>query len=418
MNEQQPTTSDLLALIRQQQQRIDELEAGARARRGPRRFWPSGRVASLALTAALAASIAAVPSFAGAANQGNPFWGLAGNGGTNPANNYLGTSDSAGLSIRTAGKEAISIDANQNVTVRHGFTAKSGVTFGDGSTQSTAGLSSVAASGPLSSSGGTAPIISLSGVVPIANGGTGSAIQNFVDLSSNQSIAGTKTFSSTIQGDISGNAGTVTHGLYSTESYANPTWLTSLGADKIVSPSTGALADPSWLGSVAASKITGTLSTANIPDLSSSYVTTDGQQTISGAKTFSAPLTASSGLTSNGTVNSTSGGFKFPDGSIQTTAQYPTYGGLVDSTGAIVYASKGVTVTHTGTGAYTITLPAGTVQGGLNLIPMINVVSGDPTAIGGYNLYHLADGSEVYNVQLDQNGSPADEVFFFTFTRM
>ena len=36
----------------------------------------------------------------------------------------------------------------------------------------------------------------VSGVVPIANGGTGSSTQNFVDLTSNQTIAGTKTFSS------------------------------------------------------------------------------------------------------------------------------------------------------------------------------------------------------------------------------
>jgi hypothetical protein len=50
----------------------------------------------------------------------------------------------------------------------------------------------------------------ISGPISIANGGTGSATQNFVDLSTTQTIAGTKTFSSTITGDISGNAGTAT----------------------------------------------------------------------------------------------------------------------------------------------------------------------------------------------------------------
>jgi len=54
----------------------------------------------------------------------------------------------------------------------------------------------VTASAPLASSGGTSPNISLSGIVPIANGGTGSSTQNFVDLSSVQSsIGGDKTFS-------------------------------------------------------------------------------------------------------------------------------------------------------------------------------------------------------------------------------
>ena len=50
----------------------------------------------------------------------------------------------------------------------------------------------------------------VTGIVAIANGGTGSSTQNFVDLTTSQTIAGTKTFSSTIDGSISGNAATVT----------------------------------------------------------------------------------------------------------------------------------------------------------------------------------------------------------------
>jgi hypothetical protein len=38
---------------------------------------------------------------------------------------------------------------------------------------------------------------SVSSVIPIANGGTGSATQSFVDLTTNQSVAGNKTFSGT-----------------------------------------------------------------------------------------------------------------------------------------------------------------------------------------------------------------------------
>lgn len=55
-----------------------------------------------------------------------------------------------------------------------------------------------------------------------------------VKLTGNQTIAGVKTFSSTITGDISGNAGTVTNGLYSTGSYANPSWITSLAETKVL----------------------------------------------------------------------------------------------------------------------------------------------------------------------------------------
>jgi hypothetical protein len=70
--------------------------------------------------------------------------------------------------------------------------------------------------------GGTATTIE-------AIGGKGA----YVDLSSNQTVGGTKTFSSTISGSVSGNAGTVTNGVYTTGSYANPTWITSLAGSKI-----------------------------------------------------------------------------------------------------------------------------------------------------------------------------------------
>ena len=43
-----------------------------------------------------------------------------------------------------------------------------------------------------------APATSYSGVLPVANGGTGSATQNFVDVTTAQTIAGTKTFNSDI----------------------------------------------------------------------------------------------------------------------------------------------------------------------------------------------------------------------------
>ena len=42
-------------------------------------------------------------------------------------------------------------------------------------------------------------------ILGLGNGGTGSATQNFVDLSTNQSIAGNKTFTGTITGNVVGN---------------------------------------------------------------------------------------------------------------------------------------------------------------------------------------------------------------------
>ena len=55
-----------------------------------------------------------------------------------------------------------------------------------------------------------------------------------VKLTGDQTIAGTKTFSSTITGSITGNAGTVTNGVVTTGSYADPSWITSLDDGKVL----------------------------------------------------------------------------------------------------------------------------------------------------------------------------------------
>lgn len=54
--------------------------------------------------------------------------------------------------------------------------------------------------------------------MPIENGGTGSSTQNFVDLNTNQTVGGTKTFSSEIVGNLTGNlTGNVSSSLISLE---------------------------------------------------------------------------------------------------------------------------------------------------------------------------------------------------------
>src|SRR5205823_4544680 len=95
------------------------------------------------------------------------------------------------------------------------------------------------------------------GVVPIANGGTnltsaptasGQYLRSsgagtwsigtiatgdlphgdYVDMATNQTIGGNKTFSNTISANITGNAGSVNNGVYTTSSIANPSFITSL----------------------------------------------------------------------------------------------------------------------------------------------------------------------------------------------
>jgi hypothetical protein len=68
----------------------------------------------------------------------------------------------------------------------------------------------------------------------------GYALDNaVVKLTGDQTVAGTKTFSSTITGSITGNAGTVTDGVVTTGSYANPSWITSLSETKVLPSQTG-----------------------------------------------------------------------------------------------------------------------------------------------------------------------------------
>lgn len=72
---------------------------------------------------------------------------------------------------------------------------------------------------------------------------------------------------------ISGNAATVTNGVYTTATYPNPAWITSLDVSKLTGTATnpgwitsldvvkltGTIADPSWITSLNVSKLTGTI---------------------------------------------------------------------------------------------------------------------------------------------------------------
>ena len=54
-----------------------------------------------------------------------------------------------------------------------------------------------------------------------------------VKLTGDQTVAGIKTFSSTIVGSINGNASTATNGVVTTGAYSDPAWITALAGSKI-----------------------------------------------------------------------------------------------------------------------------------------------------------------------------------------
>ena len=96
-----------------------------------------------------------------------------------------------------------------------------------------------------------------------------------------QTIADIKTFSSTIQGDISGNAVTVTNGVYTTSSVTALSDVTNAGSGSIITD-----AERNKLGDIEAN--------ADVTDadnvLSAGAVMTSGNQTIAGTKTFSSTI--------------------------------------------------------------------------------------------------------------------------------
>jgi hypothetical protein len=141
------------------------------------------------------------------------------NGGTNlsatPANGQVLIGNGTGFTLNTlSGAGTVSIsNTSGGITI----TGTGGTVTNVSGTGSVNGISlsgSVSTSGSLTL-GGTLSNVSLSsqvtGTLPIANGGTGSTTQNFVDLSNNQStIAGNKTFTGVTT--LAGQA--FTYGLY------------------------------------------------------------------------------------------------------------------------------------------------------------------------------------------------------------
>lgn len=83
--------------------------------------------------------------------------------------------------------------------------------------------------GPVTTSG----TITLAGTLNVANGGTGATTA--AGARTNLSVPSTtgSGASGTWGIDITGNAGTVTNGVYTTGSYADPTWITSIAGSKV-----------------------------------------------------------------------------------------------------------------------------------------------------------------------------------------
>jgi hypothetical protein len=114
-------------------------------------------------------------------------------------------------------------------------------------------------------------------------------------------IAGAKTFSSTIVGSVTGNAGTVTNGVYTTSSVTDLNDVTSVGSGAIITA-----AERTKLAAIEA--------TADVTDATNvaaaGAVMNTGDETIAGAKTFSSTIvgsvTGNAGTVTNGVYTTSS----------------------------------------------------------------------------------------------------------------
>lgn len=95
---------------------------------------------------------------------------------------------------------------------------------------------------------------------------------------------------------ISGNAGTVTNGVYTTGSYADPSWITSLSGSKVTNAvlTNQTYANPSWITSLDGSKI------LNAVLVTESYVNPSWIVSLSGTK-LTGNVVATNGVVTTGT---------------------------------------------------------------------------------------------------------------------
>jgi hypothetical protein len=84
-----------------------------------------------------------------------------------------------------------------------------------------------------------------------------------------------------VTGNVSGSAGSVTNGVLTTSTYADPAWITSLSIAKVATAVStgGSYADPAWITSLAGAKVSGAISGASGSTTGNAATVTDGVYT-------------------------------------------------------------------------------------------------------------------------------------------
>ena len=101
---------------------------------------------------------------------------------------------------------------------------------------------------------------------------TGDITGNVISTNTSSTVVDTSAATTIFTGNLTGNADTVTDGVYTTGSYADPSWITSLDGSKLTGTvvatngvvTSSSYADPSWITSLDASKIVGSIQLSDI----------------------------------------------------------------------------------------------------------------------------------------------------------
>ncbi|BDB52207.1 hypothetical protein [Flavobacterium ammonificans] len=200
----------------------------------------------------------------------------------------------------------------------------------------------------------------VTGILPIANGGTGSSSQNFVDLTTAQTVAGAKTFSgnTAVSGSSTFTVGTGATALGGTLAVTGATTLngnTSVSGSNTLTVGTGATTLGGTLGVTGATTLSSTLGVTGNATLS-------GTLGVTGATSLSSTLAVTGNTTLGGTLgvtgNTTIGGTTTLNGNTSVSGTNT----LTVGTGATALGGA-LTVAGATTLNGTLTIPTGASAG-------------------------------------------------------
>jgi hypothetical protein len=139
-------------------------------------------------------------------------------------------------SARLLGRTTASTGAVEEITVGSGLTFTGGTLAATGGSGTVTSIDVSGGTTGLTTSGGPitgAGTITLAGTLAVTNGGTGATTQSGARTALGVPATDGTGASGTWSISVSGNAGTVTNGVYTSGSYADPSWITSLSGTKV-----------------------------------------------------------------------------------------------------------------------------------------------------------------------------------------